>query len=112
MNTKRLYNVLLPWGLGEGDYSTNVWAKDPDAAIKMAAEEMAGEKDFETEKERRDWVRGRVANAEPYACDDVEARVDANVRELLAGPRGDRKDTAHVHEVIMNLLRMYTKSKP
>lgn len=59
------FNVTLPWNpsdSSEGEYATTVWAADADEALRLAAEEMAdsGEKDFDTEAERNEYIQELV----------------------------------------------------
>lgn len=110
MKTKlRLFRVTLPWGLGEGDYCESVWAKDDDEAIKKVATNMADGRDHETKAERRGFIEERIANAEPYAAEEVAVTIQDAVYNLLAGPKGGALDPKReaVRCTIINLLHLY-----
>lgn len=72
----RPFNVTLPWNPSdaeEGDYATTVWAESHAEAVRTAAEEMAaaGEKQFDTDEERNDYVDELVADG-GYVVDAVD----------------------------------------
>lgn len=89
-----LFAVTLDWGdpgSDEGDYATWVWAEDDEQAVGLVAEEMAnsGEKTFDTDAERAEYIKALVATAGTYAVQKVSARVFPEIEMLMKGPAGE-----------------------
>lgn len=89
-----LFSVTLNWGdpgSDEGDYATWVWAEDDEQAIRLVAEEMAdsGEKTFDTDAERDEYIKALAATAGPSAAQKVSARVFPEIEMLMKGPAGE-----------------------
>lgn len=96
-----LFTVTLPWNLNdaeEGDYCSNVWASDHDAAVRLLAEEMADLPDSgideNDEAGRQEFIEGIVSTASPYAAESVTSNIASNLSSLLAGPSGEMSDQA------------------
>jgi hypothetical protein len=101
---KRLFRVTLDWlNDDEGDYCTLLWADDDESAILGTAKEMANNDETErTRKERKEFIDELVANAGPYAAEDVANGLSSVLIELLAGPRHklSKKAEATYNEVV------------
>lgn len=108
---KKLYCVTLDWDRGDneqGDFCEKVWANDVDAAIKELATRMADLSEDLTRKERKVAIDNWIANAGPYAAEDVACSIKNDIHDLLAGPSGTlSKEAERAKRVIFDLLALY-----
>ena len=86
-----LFEVTLEWNSSnsdEGDYSTNVWARDEEHAVRLLAEDMAHHKHSycTTDEERERFIERRVENAASHAAIRVASNVLSDCEDLLKGP--------------------------
>lgn len=111
---KKLYRVTLPWDGGDdaGDYQDSVWAKDAETAIRYVASLMADScAGVMTSKERKAFIKERIAEASGYAAEDVAEGVANDIGLLLAGPSGAplSKDAEAAKHTILHLLAVFSK---
>lgn len=86
-----LFEVTLAWNYSnadEGDYQSNVWARDEDHAVRELAQEMAEHKHSycTTDEERARFVQRKVDNAPSHAAIRVASGVMSDCEALLKGP--------------------------
>lgn len=108
-----LFDVTLDWNSSnsdEGSYSSKVWGRDEDHAVRLLAEEMADHKHSycSTDAERERFVERRVENAPHYAAIRVASTVLNDCTELLKGPTEElTADAAADYATIAAILKKY-----
>lgn len=108
-----LFEVTLDWNSSrsdEGDYSSNVWARDEAHAISLLAEEMAEHPHSycTTDEDRKRFVERRVENASNHAAIRVASNVLTDCVDMLNGPTGEMTaDAAADYATISAILKKY-----
>lgn len=108
-----LFEVTLDWNSSrsdEGDYSSNVWARDEDHAVRLLAEEMADHPDSycTTDEDRKRFIERRVENASHHAAIRVASTVLTDCVDLLNGPTGEMTaDAAADYVTLSAILKKY-----
>ena len=111
MKTKlTLYRVTLDWDRNDaeqGDYCSNVWAVDQQAAIKAIAGEMSDGQLLKG-KERRKAI-AEWSTCGQGCAEDVLGMVRNHVRDLMGGPKNDGLSNMQMsaYGVIFDLLDLH-----
>ena len=114
----RLFCVTLDWNPSnseEGDYQSNIWARDEEEAIRNIAEEMAdsGDVTFESDADRTAFIKTLIDGAGPYSAVEVASGVLSDVHELMtAGADGLSPEAVADFKAVAAILAKYGAHNP
>lgn len=96
----------------EGDYSIDVWATDPDSAIRITAEEMADHPDSGIVEDdvagRQAFIDDHVRAAGPYAAVSVADGILNILQDIMSGPERSMSTQARADfDIIRSTLAQY-----